>query len=137
MRRTEALQGARMIKFRSVYRTFTSVIMSSNRSIVIHVNGRALVVPPQACCHGLALSRKIERVAQFHRQPPATCSMIDLGGDTTGNGISKLVFTTLSAVAERRVRPHVQADHRGEARPGRHAAIRMAHRQVGRVGADV
>jgi putative DNA-invertase from lambdoid prophage Rac len=26
--------------------------------------------------------------------------MIDLGGDTTGNGISKLVFTILSAVAE-------------------------------------
>ena len=26
--------------------------------------------------------------------------MIDLGGDVTGNGISKLVFTILSAVAE-------------------------------------
>ena len=26
--------------------------------------------------------------------------MIDLGGDTTGNGVSKLVFTILSAVAE-------------------------------------
>ena len=28
--------------------------------------------------------------------------MIDLGGDVTGNGISKLVFTILSAVAETR-----------------------------------
>lgn len=26
--------------------------------------------------------------------------MIDLGGDVTGNGVSKLVFTILSAVAE-------------------------------------
>jgi putative DNA-invertase from lambdoid prophage Rac len=26
--------------------------------------------------------------------------MIDLGGDTTGNGVSKLVFTILSVVAE-------------------------------------
>ena len=27
-------------------------------------------------------------------------ALIDLGGDVTGNGISKLVFTILSAVAE-------------------------------------
>ncbi len=27
--------------------------------------------------------------------------MLDLGGDVTGNGISKLVFTILSAVAEK------------------------------------
>jgi putative DNA-invertase from lambdoid prophage Rac len=26
--------------------------------------------------------------------------MIDLGGDVTGNGIAKLIFTILSAVAE-------------------------------------
>jgi putative DNA-invertase from lambdoid prophage Rac len=40
--------------------------------------------------------------------------MIDLGGDVTGNGISKLVFTILSAVAEAerdRIR-HVKADQR-------------------------
>jgi DNA invertase Pin-like site-specific DNA recombinase len=30
----------------------------------------------------------------------ASLHMIDLGGDTTGNGVSKLVFTILSAVAE-------------------------------------
>jgi hypothetical protein len=32
-----------------------------------------------------------------HRVP---LHMIDLGGDVTGNGISKLIFTILSAVAE-------------------------------------
>jgi putative DNA-invertase from lambdoid prophage Rac len=38
------------------------------------------------------LSRLKERGVSLH--------MIDLGGDVTGNGISKLVFTILSAVAE-------------------------------------
>jgi putative DNA-invertase from lambdoid prophage Rac len=48
--------------------------------------------------------------------------MIDLGGDVTGNGISKLVFTILSAVAEAerdRIREHVasvKADQRGRNR---------------------
>src|SRR4051794_7202512 len=48
--------------------------------------------------------------------------MIDLGGDVPGNGISKLVFTILSAVAEAerdRIRERVsqvKADQRGRGR---------------------
>lgn len=48
--------------------------------------------------------------------------MIDLGGDVTGNGISKLVFTILSAVAEaerdrtRERVSQVKADQRGRGR---------------------
>jgi len=48
--------------------------------------------------------------------------MIDLGGDVTGNGISKLVFTILSAVAEAerdRIRERistVKADQKGRGR---------------------
>ena len=34
------------------------------------------------------------------KQGGVSLHMIDLGGDTTGNGVSKLVFTILSAVAE-------------------------------------
>jgi putative DNA-invertase from lambdoid prophage Rac len=34
------------------------------------------------------------------KQRGVSLHMIDLGGDVTGNGISKLVFTILSAVAE-------------------------------------
>jgi len=34
------------------------------------------------------------------KQAAVALHMIDLGGDTTGNGVSKLVFTILSAVAE-------------------------------------
>lgn len=38
-------------------------------------------------------------LSQFKKRGVAL-HMIDLGGDVTGNGISKLVFTILSAVAE-------------------------------------
>ena len=34
------------------------------------------------------------------KQGGVSLHMIDLGGDTTGNGVSKLIFTILSAVAE-------------------------------------
>jgi putative DNA-invertase from lambdoid prophage Rac len=41
----------------------------------------------------------LEVLGQLHRRG-VSLHMIDLGGDVTGNGISKLVFTILSAVAE-------------------------------------
>ena len=49
--------------------------------------------------------------------------MIDLGGDTTGNGVSKLVFTILSAVAEAerdRTRERITEVKRDQRRRGRH-----------------
>lgn len=48
--------------------------------------------------------------------------MIDLGGDVTGNGISKLVFTILSAVAEAerdRIRERIAEVKRDQAKRGR------------------
>lgn len=48
--------------------------------------------------------------------------MIDLGGDVTGNGISKLVFTILSAVAEAerdRIRERISDVKRDQRRRGR------------------
>jgi putative DNA-invertase from lambdoid prophage Rac len=39
-------------------------------------------------------------VPESLKQQGGNLHMIDLGGDVTGNGISKLVFTILSAVAE-------------------------------------
>jgi DNA invertase Pin-like site-specific DNA recombinase len=48
--------------------------------------------------------------------------MIDLGGDVTGNGVSKLVFTILSAVAEAerdRIRERVRDVKRDQAKRGR------------------
>ena len=41
----------------------------------------------------------LEVLGQLHKRG-VSLHMIDLGGDVTGNGISKLVFTILSAVAE-------------------------------------
>jgi DNA invertase Pin-like site-specific DNA recombinase len=49
--------------------------------------------------------------------------MIDLGGDTTGNGVSKLVFTILSAVAEAerdRTRERITEVKRDQRRRGRY-----------------
>jgi DNA invertase Pin-like site-specific DNA recombinase len=49
--------------------------------------------------------------------------LIDLGGDVTGNGISKLVFTILSAVAESerdRIRGRVQETKADQRKRGRH-----------------
>lgn len=40
------------------------------------------------------------RVLQVLKDAGVSLHMIDLGGDVTGNGISKLVFTILAAVAE-------------------------------------
>ena len=49
--------------------------------------------------------------------------LIDLGGDVTGNGISKLVFTILSAVAESerdRIRSRVTETKADQKKRGRH-----------------
>jgi putative DNA-invertase from lambdoid prophage Rac len=49
--------------------------------------------------------------------------MIDLGGDVTGNGIAKLVFTILSAVAEAerdRIRDRISTVKADQKRRGRH-----------------
>lgn len=54
--------------------------------------------------------------------------MIDLGGDVTGNGISKLVFTILSAVAENerdRIRERIRDVKRHLAKSGAYAGGRV------------
>ena len=56
------------------------------------------------------------------RERKVSLHMIDLGGDVTGNGISKLVFTILSAVAEAerdRIRERVQEAKADQKRRGR------------------
>ena len=67
--------------------------------------------------------------------------MIDLGGDVTGNGISKLVFTILSAVAEAerdRIRERIAEVKRDQETRGRFrrlGAIRLPGRRRQRLGA--
>jgi putative DNA-invertase from lambdoid prophage Rac len=60
-------------------------------------------------------------LADFKRQD-ICLHMIDLGGDVTGNGISKLVFTILSAVAEAerdRTRERISEVKRDQRKRGR------------------
>lgn len=54
--------------------------------------------------------------------------MIDLGGDVTGNGISKLLFTILSAVAEAerdRIRERITDVKRDQRQRGRYLGGRV------------
>jgi DNA invertase Pin-like site-specific DNA recombinase len=57
------------------------------------------------------------------KQRGVSLHMIDLGGDTTGNGVSKLVFTILSAVAEAerdRIRERITEVKRDQRQRGRY-----------------
>jgi putative DNA-invertase from lambdoid prophage Rac len=70
---------------------------------------------------GVSGSTKVSILAKLQKAG-VSLHMIDLGGDVTGNGISKLVFTILSAVAEAerdRIRERVRetkADQRNRGR---------------------
>jgi putative DNA-invertase from lambdoid prophage Rac len=72
------------------------------------------------------------------KQAGIALHMIDLGGDTTGNGVSKLVFTILSAVAEAergRTRERVAEVKRDQRQRGRYlgGAVPWGYR-VGEAG---
>jgi putative DNA-invertase from lambdoid prophage Rac len=64
--------------------------------------------------------------------------MVDLGGDVTGNGISKLVFTILSAVAEAerdRIRERVRDVKRDQKTRGRYlGGVRPFGFEIGEAG---
>src|SRR4029079_6269279 len=62
-------------------------------------------------------------VLEVLKQQGISLHMIDLGGDVTGNGISKLVFTILSAVAEAerdRIRERISDVKRDQRQRGRY-----------------
>ena len=63
--------------------------------------------------------RVLEQLRALH----VSLHMLDLGGDVTGNGISRLVFTILSAVAEAerdRIRERITDVKRDQKRQGRY-----------------
>ena len=67
--------------------------------------------------------------------------MIDLGGDTTGNGVSKLVFTILSAVAEAerdRIRERISEAKAGQRQRGEFLGglAPYGYRRVGEKGLE-
>jgi DNA invertase Pin-like site-specific DNA recombinase len=75
------------------------------------------------------------------KQGGVALHMIDLGGDTTGNGVSKLVFTILSAVAEAerdRTRERITEVKRDQRQRGRYLGGKLPFGwRVGEEGALV
>jgi DNA invertase Pin-like site-specific DNA recombinase len=75
------------------------------------------------------------------KQNGVALHMIDLGGDTTGNGVSKLVFTILSAVAEAerdRTRERITEVKRDQRQRGRYLGGKLPFGwRVGEEGALV
>jgi DNA invertase Pin-like site-specific DNA recombinase len=92
----------------TVARTFTERGVSGSRPLADRPEGAKLLAGLQA--GDIIITAKLDRMFRSALDALAVLSdlqrrgvalhMIDLGGDTTGNGVSKLVFTILSAVAE-------------------------------------
>jgi putative DNA-invertase from lambdoid prophage Rac len=91
-----------------VERTFVERGVSGSRPLAERPEGRALLAALQP--GDTVITPKLDRMFRSAldalavlgelRKRGVSLHMIDLGGDVTGNGISKLLFTILSAVAE-------------------------------------
>jgi putative DNA-invertase from lambdoid prophage Rac len=88
-----------------VERVFVERGVSGSKPLAERPQGSALIA---AIKHGdTVITPKLDRMFRSTLDALAkmkhagiSLHMIDLGGDTTGNGVSKLVFTILNAVAE-------------------------------------
>lgn len=80
------------------------------------------IVPPKLGRMFRSALDALEVLGQFRRRR-VMLHMIDLGGDVTANGVSKLVFTILSAVAEAerdRIRKRIATVKRDQRARGRY-----------------
>src|SRR5688572_28189480 len=83
--------------------------------------GDVIITPKLDRCFRSALDALY--VLQRLKEGGVSLHMIDLGGDVTGNGISKLLFTILSAVAEAerdRIRERISDVKRDQRQRGRY-----------------
>ncbi|MFO1149086.1 MAG: recombinase family protein [Alsobacter sp.] len=100
--------GYAMMHGLSVERTFSERGVSGSKPLAERPEGAALLAALKP--GDIVITPKLDRMfrsasdalANLDRMKRSGVSlhMIDLGGDVTGNGIAKLVFTILSAVAE-------------------------------------
>jgi putative DNA-invertase from lambdoid prophage Rac len=109
------LEGYAMMLGLKLYKVFVERGASGSKPLQDRREGKRLLDTLQ---HGdVVLTPKLDRMFRDARdalnvldrlkKQGVSLHMIDLGGDVTGNGISKLVFTILSAVAEQeRYRTH-------------------------------
>jgi DNA invertase Pin-like site-specific DNA recombinase len=115
----------------TVTRTFTERGVSGSKPLSDRPQGSALLAALQP--GDSVITAKLDRMFRSALDALAVLSdlqakgislhMIDLGGDTTGNGVSKLVFTILSAVAEAerdRTRERIAEVKRDQKRRGRY-----------------
>jgi putative DNA-invertase from lambdoid prophage Rac len=88
--------------------------------------GDVIITPKLDRCFRSALDAL--DVLQKLKERGVSLHMIDLGGDVTGNGISKLLFTILSAVAEAerdRIRERITDVKRDQRQRGRYLGGRI------------
>jgi len=125
-----ALQGYAMMQGFTIDKIFVESGVSGSKPLIERPQGAKLLATVKA--GDIVLTPKLDRMfrsalnalnvlAQLQKAG-VSLHMLDLGGDVTGNGISKLVFTILSAVAEAerdRIRERirdVKKDQRGRNR---------------------
>jgi DNA invertase Pin-like site-specific DNA recombinase len=102
------IQGYAMMHGLKLDRVFVERAVSGSRPIAERPEGGKLMVAARA--GDVIITPKLDRMFRSAldaldvlarlKERGVSLHMIDLGGDVTGNGISKLVFTILSAVAE-------------------------------------
>jgi DNA invertase Pin-like site-specific DNA recombinase len=103
-----AIAGYAIMNGLTVERVFIERGVSGSKPLADRPQGKALLDTLQA--GDAVITAKLDRMFRSAqnaldvlgdlKQRGVSLHMIDLGGDTTGNGISKLVFTILSAAAE-------------------------------------
>jgi putative DNA-invertase from lambdoid prophage Rac len=103
-----ALAGYAMMQDLKIDQIFVERGVSGSKPLQVRREGKRLLAALKP--GDVVLTAKLDRMFRSARdaldvlerlkQQGVSLHMIDLGGDVTGNGISKLVFTILSAVAE-------------------------------------
>jgi putative DNA-invertase from lambdoid prophage Rac len=103
-----ALQGYAMMQGLTIDRIFVESGVSGSKPLIERPQGAKLLEIVKA--GDIVLTPKLDRMFRWAlnaldvltklQKAGISLHMLDLGGDVTGNGISKLVFTILSAVVE-------------------------------------
>jgi DNA invertase Pin-like site-specific DNA recombinase len=125
------IQGYAQMHGLEVSRTFIERGVSGSRPLDAREQGKALLAALQP--GDIVITPKLDRMFRSAQNALDVLSdlkargislhMIDLGGDVTGNGVSKLVFTILAAVAEAerdRTRERVAEVKRDQRQRGRY-----------------
>jgi DNA invertase Pin-like site-specific DNA recombinase len=120
----------------TVTRTFTERGVSGAKPLADRPQGSALLAELRP--GDIVITAKLDRMFRSALDALAVLSdlqrrgvslhMIDLGGDTTGNGVSRLVFTILSAVAEAE-REHGRGSPRSSGTRSNEVGISAARRR--------